>query len=76
MPSDYETGFGYPAEGFLADAPALHFPPVEFRRCKFDGLDFDVTRLLATKNTNGNGGRLSAALGHREKRAANNRVPK
>jgi len=31
----------------------------------------DFARLLSAKDANGNGGRLLAAIGHQEKRAAN-----
>src|SRR5262245_5954549 len=37
----------------FADAPALHFPPVEFRFCKPGSWYLDVPSLLAAKDTNG-----------------------
>ena len=58
----------------FADAPALHLPPVELRRCESDGWDLDVARPLAPKDANGYGSGLAAPLEHGEKRAANNLV--
>jgi hypothetical protein len=56
----------------FADPPALHFPPVEPRRCKFDGRCLDVARLLAPEDANGNRRCLSAAVLHQENWAADN----
>ena len=55
----------------LADTPALHFPPIELRRCKLDGRGLDVARFLAAENASGNSRSLSASLEHREKRPSN-----
>src|SRR5262245_10388426 len=53
----------------LANAPALHFPPVKHRVCKLHGWRADLARLLSAKDANGNGGCLSAGVGDQEKRA-------
>src|SRR6478736_2899425 len=42
----------------LANAPALHFPPVKYWACKLHGWWPDFTRLLSVKDANGSGGRL------------------
>src|SRR5262245_4764039 len=55
----------------LADAPALHFSPVEFRTSKSDRQYFNVTRLLAAKDAYGNLGCPFAHFEHRDLRAAN-----
>ena len=54
----------------LADAPALHLPPVEHRACKLDGRRIDVARLLSAEDANGNGSCLSAGISRREQRPA------
>src|SRR5215211_5180021 len=56
----------------LANPPALHLPPVILRRSKSDRRYFDVARVLAAKNANGNLGRPSAYFEHRDVWAANN----
>src|SRR5262245_59475288 len=56
----------------LADAPALHLPPVEHRPSKLDGRYFDVARFFSSEDANGNSGCLPAGVGHQEKRPAYN----
>src|SRR6476620_962501 len=58
----------------FANAPALHFPPVKYWACKLDWCCPDFARLLSAKDTNGNGSRLSAGIGHQKKRAAYDRA--
>src|SRR5262245_26446560 len=58
----------------FADAPALQFPPVEFRFCKPGGRYLDVTSLLAAKDANGYGCCQAAPLAHRMHRAADNPI--
>src|SRR5215472_8457219 len=60
----------------FADAPALHFPPVEFRFCKPGGWYLDVASALAAEDTNGHRGCQAAPLADRVHRAANNLTAK
>src|SRR5882757_9668810 len=46
----------------LADAPALHLPPVVLRRRKSYWLHLDIARLLATKDTDRGIGGLPAGF--------------
>ena len=54
----------------FADSPALHLPPVKFRRCVFDGWGFDVTCFFTVEDARGDGRRYPAALEHGEHWAA------
>src|SRR5215470_16094975 len=56
----------------FADAPALHFPPVEHRRAKLDGWRLDVARLVSSEDANGDSGCLAAGISHQEKWPAYN----
>src|SRR5258708_11381827 len=58
LPGIFFPGAGLTKQDFasrrqvaLADAPALHLPPVVFRRRKSYWLHLDIARLLATKDT-------------------------
>src|SRR3954463_2588433 len=57
----------------LADPPALHLPPVEFRPCVFDGWGFDVTCFFTVENAGRDGRCNPASLVHGEHRAADDR---
>src|SRR5438132_7299979 len=57
LPTIFFPGAGLTKQDFasrrqvaLADAPALHLPPVVPRRCKSDRLNFDIGQLLATED--------------------------
>ena len=67
-----EINFAARRQAAFADAPALHFSPVEHRPRKLDRRHLDVARLLATKDANGNCGCLSASVSRQEKRTADN----
>jgi hypothetical protein len=63
-------------ETALADAPALHLPPVELRRSESNGRDLDVARLLAAKDANTTAAVWRLPSSTERKGAANNLVAK
>src|SRR5215510_4985536 len=54
----------------LANAPALHLPPIELWCRKFNRGQLDVPGLLTAEYANGNSGCLPAALDHGKQRSA------
>src|SRR5262245_28552926 len=60
-----KTDFTTHRQPRFADAPALHKPPVEYRRAISSGFDPDVAGLLTLKNTNHDSGRIPAGSKHR-----------